>query len=54
MKWKKYLKKHWWKYILGIIIIFSTALPLYVLIEMSLKGADGSGIQINLAGLCVF
>ncbi len=35
--WKKYIQKHWWKYILGLIIIFSTTFPLYVLIEMSLK-----------------
>lgn len=35
--WKKYIRKHWWKYILGLILVFLTMMPLYVLIEMSLK-----------------
>lgn len=30
-------KRNWWKYLIGILIIFTTVLPLYVLIEMSLK-----------------
>ena len=34
---KKRRRKNWWKYPVAVLIIFITILPLYVLIEMSLK-----------------
>lgn len=34
---KKELKKSWWKWLIGLFIIFITVMPLYVLVEMSLK-----------------
>ena len=34
---KKRKRKNWWKYPVAVLIIFITILPLYVLIEMSLK-----------------
>lgn len=34
---KRRRRKNWWKYPVAVLIIFITILPLYVLIEMSLK-----------------
>lgn len=52
MKYEKALekkrKKHeWWKYIVAVLIIFVTILPLYVLVAMSLKEPTDLGSRLS-------
>lgn len=44
---KKRKKREWWKYIVAVLIIFITILPLYVLIAMSLKEPTDLGSRLS-------